>query len=797
MKSDAGVSITSTKGKLQVLQKHYQCLGSGSVDVAFNEDWKMEVKDKVRECFKVSVAYEDGALDRELELAEISRCLKKLKNNKTGGSDGLVGELLKYGGVGMVQLLGQLFSVIWREEIVPPQWREGLIVNIFKKGDKEDPGNYRGITLLSVVGKVFCKVLNDRLVKYLDNGQVLHEGQAGFRVKRSCVDNIFTLNEIVQGRLKEDKRTYAFFLDIQKAYDTVWHDGLWYKLWNSGVKGKLWRVIKGMYEASRSAVLLEGERSASFRVREGVAQGCSLSPILFSVLINDLLKEVEKAKLGIELSNGERVGGMLFADDFVGVCGSKEGLQKLIDVVHKYCNKWRLKANVTKSAVMIFAKEVVEGSWKWGEKELPRVSKYTYLGVDFSYNGAWDAHIRKVLDGGRKKVNQFHSVISNRNINLSARRLLLFSVVRPSLEYGNEVWECNKNQAAALESVMLGGAKRILGCSSKTCNEAVRGDMGLGLEELQGRRDRAKLKWWYKLITLSEDRYPRKLFSNVWSVKPRRGRQRKVWSRVVDGLFASLGLDKAEWLQNIQEGDSSLKEFLSVAGESISERDGKNFEAGLNSKIKLNLYRKFGTAIEFKRYLGGVSDVGTRLLFKFRSGTHGLNEELGRHSNRDGRKECGLCGDECESVSHVLWECPAYWDIRVNFLQSLEDSLGDKYEHFKTLDSLEKSAFVLGNELWEEDFNLRLALVKSFITAVWEARKMKLFGDNTCATQSQSQSQCSTGDLEHSVGVAGHSGELGCQGGKPGTSTSNNTMHVSVSACVNGCGVNGLSATAI
>ena len=95
--------------------------------------------------------------------------------------------LLKYGGSGMVDLLQ---PVIWREEIVPPQWREGLIVNLFKKGDKEDPGNYRGLTLLSVVGKVFCKILNDRLVQHLDEGQALHEGQAGFRKKRSCIDNV-------------------------------------------------------------------------------------------------------------------------------------------------------------------------------------------------------------------------------------------------------------------------------------------------------------------------------------------------------------------------------------------------------------------------------------------------------------------------------------------------------------------------------------------------------------------------------------------------------------------------------
>ena len=87
-------------------------------------------------------------------------------------------------------------------------------------------------------------------------------------------------------------------------------------------------------------------------------------------------------------------------------------------------------------------------------------------------------HIKKLLDNGRKKVNQLHKVISNRNVNLSARRLLLLSVIRPSIEYGSEVWEGNKSQAGSLESIILDGAKRIFGCSSKTCNEAVRGDMG-------------------------------------------------------------------------------------------------------------------------------------------------------------------------------------------------------------------------------------------------------------------------------------------------------------------------------
>ena len=155
LKSDAGVSVTSTRGKLGVLQKHYQHLGKISVDGNFDANWKEEVESKVSSYGSMSESCEDDRLDIAIEKSEIVKCIRKLKNNKTGGSDGLVGELLKYGGSGIVCLLEQLFSVVWHEETILRQWREGLIVNLFKKGDKEDPSNYRGITLLSVVGKVF------------------------------------------------------------------------------------------------------------------------------------------------------------------------------------------------------------------------------------------------------------------------------------------------------------------------------------------------------------------------------------------------------------------------------------------------------------------------------------------------------------------------------------------------------------------------------------------------------------------------------------------------------------------
>ena len=106
----------------------------------------------------------------------------------------------------------------------------------------------------------------------------------------------------------------------------------------------------------------------------------------------------------------------------------------------------------------------------------------------------------------------------------------------------------------------------------------------------------------------------------------------------------------------------------------------KEYVEGLNSKVKLELYKTFGKEVEFKRYLHGVNHAGTRLMFKFRSGTHGLNEELGRHKGRNGRTECVLCGDECESVVHVSCECPAY-------KVKLRSMLGEAFKDFEALDN--------------------------------------------------------------------------------------------------------------
>ena len=147
-----------------------------------------------------------------------------------------------------------------------------------------------------------------------------------------------------------------------------------------------------------------------------------------------------------------------------------------------------------------------------------------------------------------------------------------------------------------------------------------------------------------------------------------------------------------------------------------------------------------------------------------------------------------LCGDKCESVSHTLWDCSAYTSIRAQFLLKLKASLGGSYARFETMSSLDKSSFVLGNELWEEHFE---SLVKAYIIDIWEERKSKLYGDVECAQQPRPHSP--TGDLGEIAGVNGQNSEGMCQGGKPGTGK---LYTLCCSAHTSGCVVDGLGATA-
>ena len=126
---------------------------------------------------------------------------------------------------------------------------------------------------------------------FLEERELVEE-QGGFRRGRGCVDVLYTYSEVVRGRKWEGKSTYCAFIDVKKAYDRVWRDGLWKRLWDTGVQGKMWSVIKNMYREVKSCVMVDGEHTSWFETLMGVRQGCVISPILYSVFINGFAKDL-------------------------------------------------------------------------------------------------------------------------------------------------------------------------------------------------------------------------------------------------------------------------------------------------------------------------------------------------------------------------------------------------------------------------------------------------------------------------------------------------------------------------
>ena len=276
----------------------------------YQETFKSWVDVEVREMGEERMYQEE--LDGEFNEEEIVWGMKNLKNGKAGGIDGLI----KYGGSGMMRALMLLFNVIWKVEMVPDDWKRGAIFPIYKnKGARTDIGNYRGITLLSVVGKMFEAIINKRMSKWIERRGLLSDQQGGFRVQRGCPDSYYLLHETLSFRKELKLKTYACFIDVKKAYDTVWQNGLWKRLWDIGIKGKTWRIIREWYQGMQSCVLLDGDATRYFDLEQGVKQGAVLSPLLYAIFVDGVVDALKKKQLGVTI-NGEWLGMMMYAVDW-------------------------------------------------------------------------------------------------------------------------------------------------------------------------------------------------------------------------------------------------------------------------------------------------------------------------------------------------------------------------------------------------------------------------------------------------------------------------------------------------
>ena len=321
---------------------------------SFREEWLEEITQEVRAEVKQSYQFDSLNVDLNQPISEeeVLVIVANLSQGKAAGVDAMVNEILRFGGEGIAKATAKLCQFMFCCEKVPKDWARGLIFPLYKDGDARNPDNYRGITLLSVVGKVYASVLNARVMKWCEKNGVLSEEQAGFRPGRSTVDHIFSVAEVLRLRRAQKKQTHCAFLDIKKAYDTVHRDGLWKRLLDVGIRGKLWRVLKNLYDVVESCVLVGKQRSEWFAVDAGVRQGCILSPILFAIWIDGLARTLKQTKVNSVVQD-TKFNFTFFADDIALLAESREDLQKLLDAAFT-SESWRFKWNCNKSKIMRF-----------------------------------------------------------------------------------------------------------------------------------------------------------------------------------------------------------------------------------------------------------------------------------------------------------------------------------------------------------------------------------------------------------------------------------------------------------
>ena len=385
---------------------------------------------------------------------EISKCISKLKNSKAPGSDHILNEYIKITKELLLPIYTKLFNIVLTTGIIPEKWVEGLIMPIYKnKGDPLDPENYRPITLLSCLGKLFTAVLNERLTKYLDENIILLENQAGFRKHYSTSDHIFVLHALFELLKSQKKKLFCAFVDFSKAFDSVWRVGLWNKLLENEINGNFFKVIFNLYQNIKSCITLNNSNSVFFESSIGLRQGENLSPVLFSIFLNDLepyLQDKNHTGVEFELANDDmyfyfKFLVLLYADDTAIVCDKPEEFQISLDNFVSYCKLWKLNINYDKTKIIIFgATKYDMYEFIMDETKIEIVKTYKYLGVLMSSNGSFLNARKSIHDRATKAMHLLYKRIYNLNLPLDLQLKLFDSTILPIITYGSDVWgfEC-------------------------------------------------------------------------------------------------------------------------------------------------------------------------------------------------------------------------------------------------------------------------------------------------------------------------------------------------------------------
>lgn len=527
-----------------------------------------------------------------LTTSEVKNVLQGLDSSKATGPDEIPNRLLIISADILSNPLTVFFNRCLTDCKFPTQWKTAHITPIHKNGNKDECSNYRPVSLLSCVGKVFERCVYKHLYSYLIDNNLITTSQSGFMKGDSTVNQLISIYNDFVRHYDSNTTTQAVFFDISKAFDRVWHRGLIHKMEAVGVRGKLLEWLHDYLSSRFQTVVIKGEMSNKLLVPAGVPQGSVLGPLLFLVYINDIVINIESTI-------------KLFADDTSTSLSMENPVMQAdilnsdLDKINTWASVWKVKFNESKTEQL----NIKRGSstvydLTFGNQILTGKDSHKHLGVVFQDDCKWGKHITSIINKTSLLINCLRSF--KYYLSRKALETMYKSFILPIFDYADVVWDnCTEYQANMLEDLHLDALRTITGTVRRTSHGKIL--LESGFSSLKERRRRHKVMTFYKIINgicpsyLSEIAPP--LVSSINPYHRRRPLERQepmcrteIYHRSFFPSATALWNNLPDNIKNFQS-ISQLKNYLRTSDSIVPQYyyRGKRKEQILHCRLRLGM----------------------------------------------------------------------------------------------------------------------------------------------------------------------------------------------------------------
>ena len=591
----------------------------------------------------------DGWINRDFTLEEVTKAIKTLKPGKAVGLDNIPNEFLINGGEKLWKLLTILYNKVKQSSDFPPGWNKGRVTLIHKKGSKEQLGNYRPLTVIVSLSGLYSRILNDRLTKVVETHRLLGEVQNGFRKGRMGADNSFILDTILWKQKALKKKVHLAFIDIVKAYDTVDRDILWKKMAGFGFSGDFLSSLKAIYSGDSVQAVVNGTASKPIYLRRGLRQGCSLSPMLFSLYIADMGQAITLSSEGFQVGN-VTVSGLLFADDLALVARDHDGLLRLLSLVKRHTDKLKMEVNTGKDKSEVVSPDGMAGDlWQVMDDRggavlsLRQVVKYKYLGTS-TMTSMHKIGLEKQKECIAKAQKYKGSCIYMSKEGPDVVDMVVATwrnIALPSILFGTEMVPFTESTILELERAQNQVAKYALGVTLSTAG--VCAQVELGFKPVRQLLYEHQLKFYTRLLQLDSSRWAKQAFlehqSATWS---------SPYVAHIRSIRSKIGLHELPMCRD------RLLRFT------------KEYFVAVTNTTLASLSLPWLTPItRFKRQLYVQESEASVTLAQFRYNVAHIGNKFPRVGRLNTSRDCPLCPCSTpNSVCHLALFCPAIELVR-------------------------------------------------------------------------------------------------------------------------------------